>query len=139
MTKSKSLFFVASLLLSSCANKIIYYGREYQPTENVDIYFRESDVIEPTEIMGKVTLEMSVKKSSDKVQKKLMNRAKGKGADAIIFDEVALTNTGSTTGAAAAGAGVRRGFLGIFGSKTKFSKGQMVKGTLLKYKKNINH
>jgi len=125
------------LILSSCGNKIIYYGRQYTPTENVDIFFRESDVQEPNEIMGKVTLEMSAKKSSDKVQLKLMNRAKSKGADAIIFDDISLTNTGSTTGGAVAGGAGRRGFLGIFGSKTKYEKGQQVKGTFLKYKKNL--
>jgi hypothetical protein len=138
MNKSSLIFFAASLVLSSCGNKIIYYGREYQPTENVDIYFREADVSEPNEIMGKVTFEMSARKSSDKVQKKLMKRAKNKGADAIIFDDISLTTTGTTTGAAAAGTAGKRGFLGIFGSKTKYDKGQLVKGTLLKYKKNIS-
>jgi hypothetical protein len=139
MNKYKQIFLAASLLLSSCGNKIIYFGREYQPTEKIDIYFREGDVSEPNEIMGKVTLEMSAKKSSDKVQRKLMNRTKNKGADAIIFDDISLTTTGSTTGGAAAGTGGKRGFLGIFGTKTKYSKGQMVEATLLKYKKNIEH
>jgi hypothetical protein len=138
MKKNSLLLLISfAIALTSCGNKIIYYGRSYQPTQNVDIFFRESDVKEANEIMGKVTLEMSAKKSSDKVQSKLMKRAMDKGADAIIFDDISLTNTGSTTGGAAAGGGGRRGFLGIFGSKTKYSKGQQVKGTLLKYKKNI--
>jgi hypothetical protein len=138
--QKKSLLglLVFGLSFTSCGNKIIYYGRAYPSTQNVDIFFRESDVTEPTEIMGKVTLEMSAKKSSDKVQDKLMKRAMSKGADAIIFDDISLTNTGSTTGGAAAGGGGRRGFLGIFGSKTRYSKGQQVKGTLLKYKKNMH-
>ena len=138
MFKFKFLpFLILVVTLSSCGNQIIYYGRSYTPTQNVDIYFRESDVKEPNEVMGKVTLEMSARKSSDKIQQKLLKRAKEKGADAIIFDDISLTTTGSTTGGAAAGTGGRRGFLGIFGSKTKYEKGQQVKGTLLKYKKNI--
>ncbi|MBI3218408.1 MAG: hypothetical protein HYZ44_02745 [Bacteroidetes bacterium] len=138
MLKFKFLPFLFLLvILSSCGNQIIYYGRSYTPTQNVDIYFRESDVKEPNEVMGKVTLEMSARKSSDKIQQKLLKRAQEKGADAIIFDDISLTTTGSTTGGAAAGGGGRRGFLGIFGSKTKYEKGQQVKGTLLKYKKNI--
>ena len=125
MFKFKFLpFLILVVTLSSCGNQIIYYGRSYAPTQNVDIYFRESDVTEPNEIMGKVTLEMSARKSSDKIQQKLMKRAKEKGADAIIFDDISLTTTGSTTGGAAAGTGGRRGFLGIFGSKTKYEKGQ---------------
>jgi hypothetical protein len=87
--------------------------------------------------MGKVTYEVTAKRNSDKVQEKIVERIKQKGADAILFDEIALTNTGSSTGGAAAGAAKRRGFLGIFGSKTKYTKGQMIKATLVKYKKNI--
>jgi hypothetical protein len=88
--------------------------------------------------MGKLTYEVTAKRSSDKVQARIIERVKKKGADAIIFDDVSLTNTGSATGGGAAGVGVRkRGFLGIFGSKTKYTKGQQVKATLVKYKKNI--
>ncbi|MBY0436427.1 MAG: hypothetical protein K2U26_20220 [Cyclobacteriaceae bacterium] len=135
--KTRLPLLLMLMFLSSCGDRIIYYGRSYPATQTVDIFFRESDVVEPNEIMGKATLEVSAKKNSDKVQRKLMDRAKRKGADALIFDDISLTTTGSTTGAAAAGTSGRRGFLGIFGSKTKFSKGQQVKATLLKYKKNV--
>ncbi len=128
---------VVAVILTSCGPRIIYYGRTYTPTQQVDIFFREGDVGEPNEIMGKVVYEVSVRKRSEKVQNKLMNEGKRKGADAIIFDDISLTNTGSKTGGAAGGVAGRRGFLGIFGSKTRYEKGQQVKGTLVKYKKNI--
>ena len=138
MNKIKYAVAAALLItLSSCGSQVIYYGRAYPTTNNVDIFFRESDVENANEIMGKMVYEVPAKKRSDKVQRKLMNRAQRKGADAIIFDDISLTNTGSTTGGAAAGAGFKRGFLGIFGSKTRYTKGQQVKATLLKYKKNI--
>jgi hypothetical protein len=138
MGKPKNIIAVLALALtlSSCGNRVIYYGRTYQPTSNVDIFFRESDVKQPHEIMGKVVYEVSAKKRSEKVQAKLMRESQRKGADAIIFDDIELTRTGSTTGGAAAGAGLKRGFLGIFGSKTRYSKGQQVKGTMLKYSPN---
>jgi ABC-type branched-subunit amino acid transport system substrate-binding protein len=135
MKKLILISFVA--IATACNNKIIYYGRTYTPTDSVEIYFRESDIAEPNEIMGKVTYEVTAKRSSDKVQHRIVERVKEKGADAILFDEIALTNTGSSTGGAVAGAGKRRGFLGIFGSKTKYTKGQMIKATLVKYKKNL--
>lgn len=135
--KRYSFYFLLIILLASCSDRIIYYGRSYPTTSNLDLYFRESDVSEPHEIMGKATLEVSSKKSSDKVQARLEERARKKGADALIFDDIFLTNTGSKTGGAAAGTSGRRGFLGIFGSKTKYSKGQQVKVTLVKYRKNI--
>jgi len=137
MMKSTLFLVLLAVIATSCSNKIIYYGRTYQPTQTVDIFFRESDITEPNEIMGKVTYEVTAKRSSDKVQEKIVERVKEKGADAILFDEISLTNTGSATGGAAAGAGRRRGFLGIFGSKTKYTKGQLIKATLVKYKKNL--
>ncbi|MBL7841213.1 MAG: hypothetical protein JNJ75_13810 [Cyclobacteriaceae bacterium] len=137
MIFSKPVFFLLLLVLSACGNKIIYYGRSYQPTQNVDLYFREGDISEPNEIMGKLTYEVTAKKASDKVQAKLTEYVKKKGADAIIFDDVSLTNTGSTSGGAGAGAGRKRIFFGLFTTKTKYSKGQQVKATIIKYKKNI--
>ncbi|HNT50665.1 MAG TPA: hypothetical protein PLM56_01470 [Cyclobacteriaceae bacterium] len=132
-----SLFILVLITAASCSNKVIYYGRTYSPTGSMDIFFRESDITEPNEIMGKVTYEITAKRNSDKVQDKIVDRMKEKGADAILFDEISLTNTGSTTGGAVAGVGKKRGFLGLFGSKSKYTKGQMIKATLLKYKKNL--
>lgn len=137
MKIAKPAFLFLAILLSACSDNIIYYGRTYSPTEKVDIFFREGDVTEPNEVMGKATFEVSAKKSSDKVQARLMKQAQSKGADALVFDDIALTTTGTATGGAAAGTGGKRGFLGIFGSKTKYERGQQIKATLLKYKKNI--
>jgi hypothetical protein len=130
------LFF---LVVASSCNRVIYYGRTYPETINPTLYFRESEVEEPFEEMGKATMEVSAKRRSEKIQKKFVKKAESKGADAILFDDIALTNTGSTTGGAVAGAQVAHtGLFGIFGSKTKIRRGQLVKVTLLKYKKNIH-
>ncbi len=137
MNVLKLICFLLLLVLTACGNKVIYYGRQYPATDTVALYFRESDVSESNEIMGKLTYEVTAKKSSDKVQAKLTEYVKKKGADAIIFDDISLTNTGSTTGGAGAGAGRKRVFFGLFTTKTKYSKGQLVKATIIKYKKNI--
>lgn len=139
MKFSNVVLLFASVLFFSCGNQVIYFGRQYPETTHVDIYFRESDITEPNEIMGKLTYEVTAKKTSDKVQAKLTEHVRKKGADAIIFDDIALTNTGSTTAGAGAGSGGKRGFFGIFGSKTKYEKGQQIKATLVKYKKNIGN
>lgn len=138
MKISKALVLFLFLLLCGCGNKIIYFGREYAETTQVDIYFRESDVKEPNEIMGKLTYEVSARKRSDKVQQKIIERVKRKGADAIVFDDISLTTTGAATGGGVAGKGTRRGFFfGLFGSRTKYERGQQIKATLLKYRKNM--
>jgi hypothetical protein len=132
------LIFISLLLFTSCGNRVIYYGRQYPKTNGVALYFRESEVEEPFEVMGKATMEVSVRRHSEKIQRKFVKKAEAKGADALLFDDIELTNTGSTTGGGAAAAAGRRGFLGVFGSKTKIDKGQLVKVSVLKYKKNIH-
>jgi hypothetical protein len=67
--KEVKLVIILSALLFSCGDRIIYYGRSYPPTQQADIYFRESDVTEPNEIMGKATLEVSYKKTLTKFRK----------------------------------------------------------------------
>lgn len=133
----KPLALLLFFFLTACGNKIIYYGRSYPATQQVDLYFRESDIRKPNEIMGKLTYEVTAKKSSDKVQAKLTEYVKRKGADAILFDDVSLTNTGSTSGGAGAGTGRKRIFFGLFSTKTKYSKGQQVKATIVKYQENM--
>jgi hypothetical protein len=137
MSKFRIVYFFAIGLLSSCSNSVSYFGRSYPPTEAVDIYFREGDVKEQNEVMGKITVEVSANKSSDKVQDQMMKRAKAKGADAIVFDEISTTMVGTTSGNAGGGVSGKRGFLGIGGNKTKYDKGQEIKCTVLKYSKNI--
>jgi hypothetical protein len=132
-----TLIFVFCLLLTSCGNRVIYYGRTYPRTINPSLYFREADISEPFEEMGKATMEVSVKRKSEKIQAKFIKKAEKKGADALLFDDVTLVNMGSTTGGAAGGLAMSRGLFGIFGSKTRLSKGQLVKVSVIKYKKNI--
>ncbi len=131
------IFLLIVIFFSSCGNRVIYYGRQYPKTEHVELYFREDEIPEQFEVMGKATMEVSVRKRSEKIQKKFERKALAKGADVLLFDAVELTNTGSTTGGGAAAAAGRKGFLGVFGSSTKISKGQLVKVSVLKYKKNI--
>jgi hypothetical protein len=137
MNKFSIFYFFAIGLLFSCSNSISYFGRSYSPTETVDIYFREGDVKEQNEVMGKITVEVSAKKSSDKVQNQMMKQAKAKGADAIVFDEISTTMIGTTSKNAGGGVSGKRGFLGLSGSKTKYDKGQEIKCTVLKYSKNL--
>ena len=52
------LFIVThSTLLFSCAKPYKYFGRSYVPTPVVKLYFREPDIVEPYEVMGKPELK----------------------------------------------------------------------------------
>ena len=71
----------------------------YPATQNVDLYFREGDISEPEwNKWAKLTYEVTARKASDKVQAKLTEYVKKKGADAIIFDDVSLTMHGKHLG-----------------------------------------
>jgi hypothetical protein len=130
------LALIFLLAMTSC-NRVLYYGRQYPATVNPALYFRESEITEPFEEMGKATIEVSAKRRSEKIQRKFVRKAENKGVDAILFDDISLTNTGTSTGGAAAGAGVKHGLFGIFGSHSKIRRGQRISVTMLKFKKNL--
>ncbi len=81
----KSLLFVLfGLLLINSANAQKYFGKSYEPTQNVDEYFDHADVKKPYTVMGKTELLQGFR-SLEKSQQKIIDLAKKKGADGAIF------------------------------------------------------
>ncbi len=80
-----SLFLVVAVLLSVACTKLDYIGEEYAPTHNVDLYFSEADIDAEYKVMGRIIATAGEFVSSDKMMKKIMEKAKEKGADAILF------------------------------------------------------
>lgn len=75
---------VIFLTLIACT-KIDYVGEEYPPTDYVDLYFTEADVRYDYVIMGHVIATADDFISADKMQKKIMEKARKKGADAVVI------------------------------------------------------
>ncbi|MDQ6902841.1 MAG: hypothetical protein M3139_07510 [Bacteroidota bacterium] len=67
---------------SGCFQKVQYIGRNYEPTTNVEMFFSPVDVGKNYVIIGKV---VSQSLSLKHTQKKFVETAKQKGADAIII------------------------------------------------------
>ncbi len=129
---------VAVLALVSCGSPYKYIGKSYAPTPQAEMFFREADVPEPFELMGKLEVELPDSKSTEKIQNKVMQIAATKGADAVLIDNFDFTTGGFTSGGVGAGkSGKKGGSVGVSTSKTKIDKNINIKATLLKYKSRI--
>ena len=116
-----------ALLLSSCiGNEVLYYGKSFPATKDIDIFFQQSDIKEPHEIVGKAVYEDSSDSNSGKIQEKIILAMKLKGIDGIIFEDISLSTLNPST-------------INIDSSapNANSSRIQVIKTTLVKYKKNM--
>lgn len=72
-------------------------GREYAPTENVDIYFSLDDIEGDFEVMGELTGESGEYDDFEHMEDEMIEEAKRKGADAIVFEDMDTVTIGTTT------------------------------------------
>ena len=135
--KISHVIAVLVLVIASCGNPYKYLGKSYAPTPEADMFFREADVPEPFEIMGKLEVEMPDSRSTEKIQRKVMQIAASKGADAVMIDNFDFTTGGFTSGTVGGGKSGKRGSVGVSSSKTKVDKNIQIKATLIKFKSNI--
>ncbi|MCX6206736.1 MAG: hypothetical protein NTZ19_10845 [Bacteroidetes bacterium] len=94
LLKSFILFFLFTFLLQSCSPIVDYLGKSYAPTNNVDMAFNRNDVKYPFEEMG--MMQGKGGKYSD-IQNKMLEEARKRGADAIVFENHQEVVTGSNT------------------------------------------
>ena len=94
------VFFVSSLLLTSCATTE-YMGKTYTPTTHVDVFFDASDISRSFETMGTAKTEGTEYLTFELIEQQLVKDAMSKGADAIIIegmDTITVGSTSSTSG-----------------------------------------
>ena len=87
---------ISLLSLSSCDVYIQYIGSSYTPTKKVDFYVDRSAIKKPYTIIGKayVSSEFNLEPREEYLQTALEKKALEKGADAILFEEYYLTESG---------------------------------------------
>lgn len=82
----RAVFLGVALLFTLVAcTKIDYVGRSYAPTTHVDIFFTLEDVKRDHEVMGHMVASAGDAVSAEKMQKKIMEKAREKGADAVVI------------------------------------------------------
>ena len=79
---------ISFLLVISCSPKINYLGDTYTPTQRVDMYFDEHDIVKEYKVIGVMKNEADELELDDVevVKKAMMEKARNVGADAILFD-----------------------------------------------------
>lgn len=97
MKKTLLVVLMAFALNTVKAQK--YFGKSYSPTQKVDEYYDLADIEKKYTVMGKTDLDKGFR-SLEKVQKKIIDLARLKGADAVLFtiDEQTISNSTSNTG-----------------------------------------
>ena len=92
---------ISCLLFAGCGPTVQYIGRSYSPTTNVDIFFDAKDVKREYEVMGKIDGRAYPLTDFQKIQDKIVEEGKKRGADGIIIsdmqNEVVSSSKNTTT------------------------------------------
>jgi hypothetical protein len=80
-----SYAIIALLLLTAACAKIDYIGDEYPPTQNVDLYYTETDVKLSYIVIGHIVASGGELVSMKKIRKELIKKARKVGADGVII------------------------------------------------------
>jgi hypothetical protein len=94
--KTAVLSLVIIVLVIGCT-KIDYVGEEYPPTSHADLFFSMDDVERDYKIMGHVVATAQDIVGAGKMQKKIMEEARKKGADAVVILGMERYQSGEST------------------------------------------
>lgn len=100
----KKLYFslLPLLFATACATRVAYVGSSYAPTKKVEVFVSQQSVNKPFDIIGKGYAHTPVSfTNEEKIQRKAVEKAKQKGADAVIIEDyfVLATDNSVTTSA----------------------------------------
>ena len=93
--KKSILVLLVAILAFNTAYAQKYFGKIYPATQVIDEYFDAADVLKEHTVMGKTELDKGFR-SLEKTQAKIIDLARKKGADGVIFsmeEEVFATST----------------------------------------------
>ena len=88
--RSSSVFALATLFGIGCAS-VNYVGQSFDATTTVDMYFSEEEIEKEYTVIGHA-LGSGTWVSDDKIQRKLVEEAKSKGADAVLITGIGKTH-----------------------------------------------
>lgn len=85
------------LLFSSCSPAINYIGSTNAPTSHVDVFVNDATIKKNYDIVGKGYVhEITFNKRIEKIQKRAIEKAMNKGADAVLIQDYYVPNTGTS-------------------------------------------
>ena len=100
MSRIYLLIFICFFLVSCFSVNVRYLGTEFSPTKQVDVYVDPSAIKKPYTIIGKGYPDygLYMQAELELMQEKAIQKAREKGADAILFQDVYLVKEGSPAG-----------------------------------------
>jgi len=132
--KKSILIFLFGIFCISKSYSQKYFGKSYTPTQVIDEFYDIADVTKGYTVMGKTELGKGFR-SLEKTQQKIIELARKKGADAVIFtmeEEVFGTSTSSGGNISQKKDGKKATVASS--STTTDLKEKTVKATFIKYK-----
>lgn len=94
--KLKLLFIFAAILFSSCA-RVDYIGNTATATSNVEVFMEKDQIKKPYEILGTASVHDVMLANPQTLQKKLVEKAKQYGADAVLITGIEKVHTGTSS------------------------------------------
>ncbi len=86
--KKQTFILLILVILAVGCTRVNYVGRSFVPlTEEVDVYFSKEEITKDYTIIGHA-IGSGKFVSNEKIRKKLIDKAKENGADAILITEV---------------------------------------------------
>jgi len=123
------IFFL--LLITSCSTPS-YFGKSYVPTRNVDVYLSKRDIDRNYEVIGTSEIKQGFS-SLDKLQLKVIELGKNKGADGVIM-KLTEENAGSITNKFGNVKKGKKNNMYASGAVTTNTKVKKIEATFIKYK-----
>ena len=87
---------VLPVLVSSCAH-LDYAGESFPPTQHVDLFFSEANVGREYMVIGELTGTGDQLVSTQKLQDKMVEKAREKGADGVVILGLEHFQSGEST------------------------------------------
>ena len=131
--KTSILISLIAMLTFNTTYAQKYFGKTYTPTQNVDEFFEITDVTKEYTVMGKTDLDKGFR-SLEKTQAKIIELAKKKGADAVIFSMEEEVYATTTSGGGTVNRKKEKKATVSSNSTTMDLKEKKVKATFIKYK-----
>lgn len=88
MKNTMKISLALLLFISACAPKVNFIGNQHAPTQAVDLYFDVRDIEKEYKVMGFMQNEgREFANDPEKIKAALIEEAKRRGADAILFGD----------------------------------------------------
>ena len=92
------IFLISCAMVISCTTTD-YVGKTYSITDRVEIYFNTDEIKRPYEVMGQIKAEAPEAVRFEDMEKKLVEDAMARGADALLIGELKTVEVGTVSSA----------------------------------------